>query len=295
MSQPPTPYARQYNFAGWSVSHPTTPHQGNKLDQEYNALLATVNATISRLGEIQKDDGTLRLTQAQVEALIAESEVLIDAMADAAIQAAAGGSHTHLISAITGLQAALDAKASEAALISGLAGKAATAHSHAIADVTNLQTTLNGKAASAHTHVIADVTGLQTALDGKSATGHTHAQSDVTGLVADLAGKASATNVGIAKAWVSFDGTTTPPTIKSSHNVTSVSRTNTGVYVINFTAAFADANYCWTASARGTGASYYIAYQSTAGNGQTASALTLVTSSASAPVNCSLVNVAVFR
>jgi hypothetical protein len=64
MSQPPTPYSRQYNFSGWSVSNPTTPHQGNKLDQEYNALLATVNATISRLSEIQKDDGTLRTTAA---------------------------------------------------------------------------------------------------------------------------------------------------------------------------------------------------------------------------------------
>lgn len=62
MSQPPTPYSRQYNFSGWSVSNPTTPHQGNKLDQEYNALLTTVNATISRLSEIQKDDGTLRTT-----------------------------------------------------------------------------------------------------------------------------------------------------------------------------------------------------------------------------------------
>jgi hypothetical protein len=117
----------------------------------------------------------------------------------------------------------------------------------------------------------------------------------VTGLEAALSTKVDANSAQIAKAWVSFDGTTTPPTIKSSHNVASVSRTTTGVYVINFTAAFADANYCWTASARGTGASYYIAYQSTAGNGQTATALTLVTSSASAPVNCSLVNVAVFR
>lgn len=33
----------------------------------------------------------------------------------------------------------------------------------------------NGKAAAAHTHAIADVTGLQTALDGKSSTSHTHA------------------------------------------------------------------------------------------------------------------------
>ena len=49
----------------------------------------------------------------------------------------------------------------------GLSGKAATSHSHAIPDVTGLQTALDGKAASSHSHGISDVTGLQTALDSK--------------------------------------------------------------------------------------------------------------------------------
>ena len=44
-------------------------------------------------------------------------------------------------------------------------------HTHAISEVTNLQTTLDGKAATTHTHAIAEVTGLQTALDGKQASG----------------------------------------------------------------------------------------------------------------------------
>jgi hypothetical protein len=57
-----------------------------------------------------------------------------------------------------------------------------------------LQTTLDGKAASSHTHSIANVTGLQTALDGKSNTGHTHAIADVTGLQAALDAKANAAN-----------------------------------------------------------------------------------------------------
>ena len=56
-------------------------------------------------------------------------------------------------------------------------------------------TALSGKAATSHTHAIADTTGLQTALDGKQAAGsyapatHTHAQADVTGLAAALSGK----------------------------------------------------------------------------------------------------------
>lgn len=66
---------------------------------------------------------------------------------------------------------------------------APSAHTHAIADVTGLQTALDGKQASgsyatsteltnglagkantSHTHTIANVTGLQTALDGKQAS-----------------------------------------------------------------------------------------------------------------------------
>lgn len=68
------------------------------------------------------------------------------------------GPHTHPISDITGLQAALD-------------GKAATSHGHAQTDVTGLGTALDGKAAVVHVHTIANITGLQAALDGKVAVG----------------------------------------------------------------------------------------------------------------------------
>lgn len=72
-----------------------------------------------------------------------------------------------------------------------LADKSNTGHTHAIADVTNLQSTLNGKANATHTHAISGVTGLQAALDGKSSTSHTHAISGVTGLQAALDGKSN--------------------------------------------------------------------------------------------------------
>ena len=64
-----------------------------------------------------------------------------------------------------------------------------SAHSHLIADVTNLQTTLDGKSNVGHTHVIADTTGLQTALDNKSPVVHTHTIPDVVGLSTALSGK----------------------------------------------------------------------------------------------------------
>ena len=79
----------------------------------------------------------------------------------------------------------LSTYATATALSTGLAGKANKAHTHAVADVTGLQTALDGKqpkgdyatskalteglagkANTAHTHTIDNVTGLQTALDG---------------------------------------------------------------------------------------------------------------------------------
>jgi len=53
---------------------------------------------------------------------------------------------------------------------------------------------------------------------------------------------------GIAKAWVKYSGTT--QTILGSYNVSSVTRTGVGVYIINFTTSMPNANY--SASANST-------------------------------------------
>lgn len=55
--------------------------------------------------------------------------------------------------------------------------------------------TLIDAAASSHSHAISDVTGLQTALDGKSTLGHGHAIADVTGLQAAIDGKLASSAV----------------------------------------------------------------------------------------------------
>jgi len=47
----------------------------------------------------------------------------------------------------------------------------------------------------------------------------------------------------IAKAWVNFNGTTSPGTIRSNYNVSSVTKTGTGDYTVNFATPMADANY----------------------------------------------------
>ena len=94
----------------------------------------------------------------------------------------------------------------------------ATGHTHSIANVTNLQTTLDGKAASSHTHIIGDVTGLQTALDGKQAAGsyaaasHTHTIANVTGLQTALDGKQATGSYAITNGANTFSDSQTVST-----------------------------------------------------------------------------------
>ena len=110
----------------------------------------------------------------------------------------ANGTHTHAISDVTNLQTSLD-------------GKANTSHTHSISDVSGLQTALDGKQASgsyanaSHTHSISDVTNLQTSLDGKASTLHTHAISDVTNLQTTLDGKASSSHTHTASNITDFN------------------------------------------------------------------------------------------
>lgn len=94
----------------------------------------------------------------------------------------ADNEHTHAIADVTGLQDALDAKATQTGLNSlteVVNGKAASVHTHAISEVTNLQTTLDAKATQAnldsHTgdtvkHITADERAAWNAIEGKAKT-----------------------------------------------------------------------------------------------------------------------------
>ena len=44
-------------------------------------------------------------------------------------------------------------------------------------------------------------------------------------------------------AWVNFNGTTTPPTIRDSYNVSSIVRTDTGTYDVYFTTPMDNTSY----------------------------------------------------
>jgi hypothetical protein len=60
-------------------------------------------------------------------------------------------------------------------------------------------------------------------------------------------------NAKVSKAWVNFNGTT--GAIRSSYNVSSVTRNSVGNYTINFTNAFSNADYCVVFGAGYPGAS----------------------------------------
>lgn len=53
-------------------------------------------------------------------------------------------------------------------------------------------------------------------------------------------------------AWVNFDGTTTPPTIRDSYNVASVVRTATGIYDVYFNTPMDNLNYVAVSSSGAT-------------------------------------------
>jgi hypothetical protein len=60
----------------------------------------------------------------------------------------------------------------------------------------------------------------------------------------------------LCKAWVNFNGTGTigqPQTIRSSYNVSSVTKNATGDYTVNFATAMTDANYSVMGITQATG------------------------------------------
>jgi N-methylhydantoinase B/oxoprolinase/acetone carboxylase alpha subunit len=80
--------------------------------------------------------------------------------------------------------------------------------------------------------------------------------------ISDGTNSTSSTNCiqGSAKAWVNFTGSS--GSVNASYNVSSVTRSSTGLYVVNFTNALTDANYgvtfgiCGGTSAFGTNAAF---------------------------------------
>jgi len=105
------------------------------------------------------------------------------------------------------------------------------------------------------------------------------------------------TTIGtLCRAWVNFNGSTTSPTIRASFNVSSVTYVSSGVFTINFTSAFPDANYSYSGShsSSSSGASSFVLNNigATAPTTTAATIATYVYAAAAAPT---YVNAAFFR
>lgn len=59
MAQIPT-YEREFNFTGHSEDYPATPHRGDKIDNELDAVALSLAATKTALGQIRRTDGQLK-------------------------------------------------------------------------------------------------------------------------------------------------------------------------------------------------------------------------------------------
>jgi hypothetical protein len=98
------------------------------------------------------------------------------------------------------------------------------------------------------------------------------------------------------RAWVNFNGTGTVA-IRASGNVTSITDSGAGDYIVNFTTAMPDANYSTVASCgrNGTGSGGYLALPSDK-TAQTASAVQVYTiTTAGATPDTPIIFVAIFR
>lgn len=112
-------------------------------------------------------------------------------------------------------------------------------------------------------------------------------------------GNFTSTAPNTVKAWVTFNGTTSPGTIAAQYNVTSVTRNSAGDYTINLTNALADANYtyagAWKQNASGTFINALVDYST-----KTSSALRIVTgmyyaSNAAFAFDSTVISVTFFR
>jgi hypothetical protein len=94
---------------------------------------------------------------------------------------------------------------------------------------------------------------MTTIINAVASTGLT-VTSDGSGVV-KLQSAGVTTN---ALAWVNFNGVPSSPTITSSYNVSSITKSSTGKYVMTFTTAQTDANYAPVCS--GSRAAAYLGY-----------------------------------
>jgi hypothetical protein len=126
-----------------------------------------------------------------------------------------------------------------------------------------------------------------------SATVVTQAAITEAGLFSFNSGYGSAATAYGCRAWVNFNGTGTVA-IRADGNVTSITDNGTGDYTVNFTTAMPDVNYAFVATCNdGTGGGASVTGTFTYAVGSVRSQT--VDCSSNSNVDCSFVNVSIFR
>jgi len=127
------------------------------------------------------------------------------------------------------------------------------------------------------------------------------AAANLTGNVAaaritDALNASGSAPIYACRAWVNFDGDTgSGNTILGSGNVSSVSRTATGEYTVNFSTAMPDVNYATNISTRWTGSGSTVT-GSVRGTGFSTNSVDIVTwNSSFSATNSPQVNISIFR
>lgn len=101
----------------------------------------------------------------------------------------------------------------------------------------------------------------------------------------------------LCRAWVNFDGTTSPINIRASYNVSSITDNGTGDYTVNFTTAMPDANYAVLGMVRfAPSGSFLVGGETNSTTWQQANSVRIQTcTTAGGTVDAAYANVAIFR
>ncbi len=143
-----------------------------------------------------------------------------------------------------------------------ITGNATTATTLATARTFNLSGDVTGVAQSfdGSVNILIPSTIANSAVDAVKLANDAVTNSKIQNLAVTVGKLGTNEQKQICKAWVNFNGTTSPGTIRSSYNVSSVTKNGAGDYTVNFTTPLADGNYsaCVSVAAANTNVGYYL-------------------------------------
>ena len=209
MSQPPDHYERIFDFTDFSAMQPDAQHPGQKIDQELNAARESLNETIDRLGEIQRDDGKIRASALDTT----EFQGIVNG-ATAAAAASAASAATSASTATT--------KASEASASATSASNSATSATASAASVAAQVAKATTAATNASTSATNAATSAADALTSKNSA--TSSASSATTSAGTAAGSATSAATSATNAATSASNAATSASSASTSATTATTQ-----------------------------------------------------------------------